>query len=90
LTLVDLAVETRHQIALVDRWIHEQGSLVHARTRALHPAVRERQGMVAQLRQLLIDLGLKRRTKEPLKLHEYLQQRTGDNGQPATPVEICE
>lgn len=75
LALVEQAVKTKLLIDSVDAWLLEQQTLVNKRTRALIPVVRDRTGLVATLRGLLGDLGLKRRAREPLDLSSYLAQR---------------
>lgn len=62
--LVDLAVTTKLQLDSVDAFLFSMPSLVDKRHRRLWPVVRERQALAAQLRDVLRDLGLERKTKE--------------------------
>lgn len=73
--LVEEAVKTKLLLDSVDAWLLSQGSLINKRTRAVVPAVRDRNALVATLRQLLNDLGLKRRAEEALDLGSYLARR---------------
>lgn len=75
LALVEQAVRTKLLLDSVDAWLLEQRTLVNKRSRALIPVVRDRNGLVATLRALLGDLGLKRRKEEPLDVGAYLANR---------------
>jgi hypothetical protein len=83
LALVEEAVKTKLILDSVDAWLLSQPSLINKRTRAVLPVVRDRQALVATLRGLLGDLGLKRRAREAPTLTDYLRQRGGN--QPSTP-----
>jgi hypothetical protein len=72
--LVDEAVKAKLIVDSIDAWILEQPALVDRRKRALLPVVRERQALVNTLRQLLLDLGLERRTRE-LSVADYMKEK---------------
>src|SRR5213594_3445637 len=73
MTLVDACVRTRLLLETVDAYVlGEMGSPVNRKRRCLHPVVRERQALVAQLQSLLRDLGLERRQKPVTDLASYL------------------
>jgi hypothetical protein len=72
LALVDEAVKTKLILDSVDAWLLSQPTLINKRNRALYPVVRDRQALVASLRGLLGDLGLKRRAKNEPSLSQYL------------------
>jgi len=63
LALVEEAVKTKLMLDSVDAWLLTQPTLINKRTRGVVAAVRDRQALVATLRGLLGDLGLKRRTR---------------------------
>lgn len=86
--LVDLAVRTKLMLDSIDAWILEQRSLVDRKRRALLPVVRERQSLVATLRQILVDLGLERRLGEPLDLRTYLAVRTASRPTDGTQADV--
>lgn len=75
LALVEQAVRTKLLLDSVDGWLLEQRTLVNKRSRSLIPVVRDRNALVATLRGLLGDLGLKRRQAEPLDVGAYLANR---------------
>ena len=77
LALVEEALKTKLILDSVDAWLLRQPTLINKRCRSVLPAVRDRQALVATLRGLLGDLGLKRRTRMAPTLSEYLEQRTG-------------
>jgi hypothetical protein len=72
--LVEEAVKTKLMLDSVDSWLLAQSSLIDKRKRALLPVVRDRQSLVATLRGLLGDLGLKRRSKSGPTLSEYIKR----------------
>jgi hypothetical protein len=73
------------QLAHINAWLAKQPALVNKRTRALHPVVRERLALVATLRTLLGDLGLKRRARDVNTLEAYLAARTPIAATPPAP-----
>jgi hypothetical protein len=75
LALVEEAVKTKLILDSVDAWLLMQPSLINKRNRSVLPAVRDRQALVATLRGLLGDLGLKRRAKTMPALSDYLRGR---------------
>jgi hypothetical protein len=70
--LVDAAVKTKLILDSVDAWLLNQPSLVSKRNRSVLPAVRDRNALVAMLRGLLGDLGLRRRAREDASLADIL------------------
>jgi hypothetical protein len=76
LALIEEAVKTKLLLDSVDSWLLAQPSLIDKRRRTLLPVVRDRQSLVATLRGLLGDLGLKRRSKSGPTLREYLNKRS--------------
>lgn len=86
LALVEEAVKTKLILDSVDAWLLSQPSLVNKRTRSVLPVVRERNSLVATLRRLLGDLGLRRRVEEAPDLGTYLARRYGprNDGDPST------
>jgi hypothetical protein len=83
LALVEEAVKTKLILDSVDAWLLQQPTLIRHKAKTVLPVVRDRQALVATLRGLLGDLGLKRRTKSEPTLSEYLRQRAPENGAPA-------
>jgi hypothetical protein len=81
--LVELAVRTKLLIDSVDAYILAMGSPVNRRSRSLHPVVKERQTLAAQLQSLLRDLGLERRSKPVPPLAAYLAERRSAGCQPS-------
>jgi hypothetical protein len=81
LALVEEAVKVKLLLNSVAGWMLSQSSLVDKRKRALLPAVRDYQGLVATLRALLSDLGLRRRARELPELHDYMKSKA----EPETP-----
>ena len=75
LALVEEAVKSKLILDSVDAWLLMQPSLINKRNRSVLPAVRDRQALVATLRGLLGDLGLKRRAKAMPALSDYLRGR---------------
>jgi len=75
LALTEEAVKTKLILDSVDAWLLSQPTLIHKRNRSVLPAVRDRQALVATLRGLLGDLGLKRRAKTMPALSDYLRGR---------------
>ena len=73
--LVDLTVRTKLLLDSIDGWLLKQSTLVNVRKRALIPVVRERTQLADAVARYLAALGLKRRTKSVMPLHEYLAQR---------------
>lgn len=84
--LIDEAAFLVLQLASVNVWLAKQPALVNKRTRALHPVVRERLLLVGALRQLLNDLGLKRRAKDVQTLESYLASRAANGHTDAAPA----
>lgn len=78
LALVEESVTTKLLLDSIDSWLLSQPTLINKRTRGVIPVVRDRQALVATLRGLLSDLGLKRRTKAGPSLGEYLAQPRGE------------
>lgn len=78
LALVDEAVKTKLILDSVDAWALSQGSLIDKRKRTVLPVVRDRNTLVSTLRQLLGDLGLRRRVTESPDLGAYLASRAAD------------
>ena len=76
LAIVEEAVKTKLILDSIDAWLLSQKTLVDKRRRSVLPAVRDRQALVATLRSLLGDLGLKRRGRTEPSLSEYLAGRT--------------
>jgi hypothetical protein len=75
LALVDEAVKTKLILDSVDAWVLAQASLIDKRKRTVLPVVRDRNSLVSTLRQLLNDLGLRRRAIEAPDLGAYLASR---------------
>jgi hypothetical protein len=78
LALVDVAVRTRLYLDHIDAFLMAQPSLIVKRARLrgrLLPLVEQRQRLAESLARLLGQLGLERRTPEPLDLREYLARR---------------
>lgn len=78
LALVEIAVRTRLYLDHIDAFLMEQPSLIVKRARLrgrLLPIVEQRQRLAESLARLLGQLGLERRTPEPLDLREYLARR---------------
>ena len=78
LALVEMAVRTRLFVDHVDAFLMAQPSLIVKRARLrgrLLPLVEQRQRLAESLARLLGQLGLERRTPEPLDLREYLARR---------------
>ena len=78
LALVEEAVKVKLLLNSAAGWMLAQPSLVHKRKRALLPVVRDYQGLVATLRGLLGDLGLRRRAQELPALHNYLNKQESE------------
>jgi hypothetical protein len=72
LALVDMAVRTKLLVDSVDAYVLAMPSPVNRQRRCLHPVVRERQSLVAQLQTLLCNLGLERRVRPVPDLAAYL------------------
>ena len=83
--LVDLAVRTKLLVDSVDAYVLAMPSPVNRQRRCLHPVVRERQALVAQLQSILRDLGLERRQKPVLGLDEYLRAKEGGGADGSAP-----
>ncbi len=82
LALVEMAVRTRLYLDHVDAFLMSQPSLIMKRARLrgrLLPLVEQRQRLAESLARLLGQLGLERRTPEPLDLREYLSRRTASD-----------
>jgi hypothetical protein len=78
LALVEIAVRTRLYLDHIDAFLMAQSSLIVKRARLrgrLLPLVEQRQRLAESLARLLGQLGLERRTPEPLDLREYLARR---------------
>lgn len=91
--LVEEAVKTKLLLDSVDAWLLSQATLINKRSRGVVPAVRDRNVLVATLRTLLNDLGLRRRTEEVLDLGAYLATRASPEdaaGAPETSRQGCE
>jgi len=84
LALVELAVRTKLLVDSVDAFVLSLDCPVNKKKRALHPVVRERQALVAQLQSLLRDLGLERKAREVADLTAYLAQRRPNDTQMGT------
>ncbi|MEO7329122.1 MAG: hypothetical protein ABI193_11115 [Minicystis sp.] len=80
--LVDEAVKLKLMLDSVDAWVLSQPTLVNKTKRSLLPIVRERLALVAQLQSILRDLGLERRTKDPLDLNAYLRAKQKPSEEP--------
>jgi len=65
-------VTTKRILDSVDAWLLSQPTLINKRTRAVLPAVRDRNALVSTLRGLLTDLGLRRRVREAPDVTSYL------------------
>ena len=74
--LVDLAVKTKLLLDSVDAWLLVQPSLVNARKRTVLPVLLQRQQMSDSLARLMQQLGLEKRSRPMLSLHEYLSKPT--------------
>ena len=79
----DLAVKTRLLLDSIDAWLLTQPSLVNARKKALLPVVRERQQLADALARYLGQLGLQRKARDVLPLHEYLAVKQTEPVPPA-------
>jgi hypothetical protein len=78
--IVDAAVKTKLILDSVDAWLLSQPALVSKRNRSVLPAVRDRNALVATLRGLLSDLGLRRRAREEPSLAEIAAEYAGRHG----------
>ena len=81
--IIDLAVKTRLLLDSIDAWLLTQPSLVNARKKALLPVVRERQQLADALARYLGQLGLQRKARDVLSLHEYLAVKQTEPVPPA-------
>ena len=82
LALVEMAVRSRLYLDHVDAFLMAQPTLIIKRARLrgrLLPLVEQRQRLAESLARLLGQLGLERRTPEPLDLREYLSRRTASD-----------
>jgi hypothetical protein len=64
---------TKLILSSINVWLLEQKTLVNGRTRGVLPVVLHRNALVTTLRGLLVDLGLKRRTRLLPALADYLK-----------------
>jgi hypothetical protein len=71
--ILEEAVLTKLILSSINVWLLEQPSLVNGRTRGVLPVVLHRNALVTTLRGLLVDLGLKRRTRELPPIADYLK-----------------
>ena len=80
--LVEQATRMHLIIESVDGWLfNRKGGMINHRKQTLLPIVRERVALVTALRGLLVDLGLKRRSKLILSLEEHLAMRAAEKAQ---------
>lgn len=75
LALVEEAVKTKLILDSVTAWLFAQPALVNKRAKAVLPAVRDRNSLIATLRSLLGDLGLKRRVTDLPGLAAFFAER---------------
>jgi len=80
--LVELCARAALLLDAADAWILEQPSIVNARTRALHPAVLQRQALAEHLAKLLDRLGLERIPRKVPSLSEYVRSKYAAGTEP--------
>jgi hypothetical protein len=87
--LVDVTVRTKVLLDQVDMWLLSQPRLI-SRRKGLNPIVLQRGALLASLRGLLSDLGIKRRARDVESLADYLTRREHERAAPNTAAEPFE
>lgn len=77
LVVVELATKTHLMLSSIDRFLLEQKSLINKSKRQLFPIVTQRQTLADALAGYMRTLGLKKKSKPPISLSDYL-----GNGKP--------
>ncbi len=72
LSVIELACKTHLLLASVDRFLLEQKSLVNKSKRQLFPIVLQRQTLADALSTYMKQLGMKKKSKPPTSLTDYL------------------
>ena len=76
--LIDEAVLTKLILSSINVWMLKQQSLVSNKNRGVLPVVLHRNQLVTTLRQLLVDLGLKRRATVLPSIQEYMARKDAE------------
>jgi hypothetical protein len=79
LSVIELATKTHLLLASVDRFLLGQKSLVNKSRRQLFPIVLQRQALADALAGYMRTLGLKKKSKPPASLTDYLAKKQDTN-----------